>query len=710
MKPIFKYLCLLAIVCISSFLDITAQSVKKDEQWQIIQENGNYGAQNKKGKVIVPAKYSYVNLENGTFTVKDRAGNMGKYDLNGHVIFPPYRFNTIYEIANMQESPFIVLSDFFGVINRKGKLIIKDEYLNITSFGDDFSGRFFILSKNGFQGVATIKGEIIIPPSKYHQVSYFKGNDNKAYFSYTIYGGGSGVCNQRGKVLIHTNNLLTIPKWNGSTIYFEVSDGLHTGEINKDGIVIKPIEIKKEEKFSDVTVDGQILYIYKTDQNKFYLKNNKGIVISKQYDWIGTYKKYFLIYDKEFIGLLSANGSEIISPKCGFTFLRDIDTYIQARDKNGNMSIISFKGDVLFPPIHKNIQMHILKTEARVDTLFKYRDEIGAFGVKNSKGDILVNPIYDNVSYNKFGNEIYFNVFKDGFVGLQKYNGTILFDTEYKSIDIKQHSGKRYYYLGTGKIGIADSEGNIIIYPETFDKITFSNNKFLATTGKRECQFSIDGKLISDNIDNVKTDEYTNQADAYFAEKNYKKAAEFYGLALQIIPSASLYFNRGVSYYNNNKFDDAIADFTRTLNSKPSERLRVRSIELIEKAEHYKLEKELRQQQLASAIFGIALTGINYALQSKQNKSYKMSNNSVPYSNSTAHSSTSSYSREHDVDNNSSSRKKQKCGFCGGKGSIIKYVANYGIDNEPWCDECSKKVVSGHYHQTCTKCHGAGEY
>ena len=102
----------------------------------------------------------------------------------------------------------------------------------------------------------------------------------------------------------------------------------------------------------------------------------------------------------------------------------------------------------------------------------------------------------------------------------------------------------------------------------------------IATIGKRICKFSYEGKLLSDNIDRVQVDEYTNQADEFFKSKNYKKAAEFYGKALEISPTASLYFNRGVSFYNNNKYPDAISDFNRTLSSKPSERLRVRSIEL----------------------------------------------------------------------------------------------------------------------------------
>lgn len=681
-----------------------------DFQWELFEVNGNYGAKNAKGKILIPAKYSYVNLENGSFTVKDRSGDIGKYDISGHLIFPPYRFNTVYEVAGMKDSPFIVISDRYGVMNRTGKLILKDEYTAIKVIGDDESGRFFILYKNGFQGVANINGDIIISPDKYQSIGYIKTPDNKSFFTYTRYGEGSGVCNERGKVIARSSYLLTIPKGGEKDRYYEISNSKDKGLMNKDGDIIVPIESKKEQIFQNISSKGIRLSIYMDDHNKFYIKNALGNIISAKYDWIGQYNDNFLIYDKETIGLMSADGKEIISPKQGFTFFRDINgNYYLATHKNGCQSVISLKGEILFSPIHRNIQMHTLKTNIGEEVLFKYRDEIGAFGVKDKNNNIIISPIYDNISYFTVSGELYFKVYKDGFCGLQSRSGTLLFRPEYHDIDIKYHKGEKYYLLDNGYKGLADKNGNIIINPETFDNILFSDKTLIATIGKRICKFSYEGKLLSDNIDRVQVDEYTNQADEFFKSKNYKKAAEFYGKALEISPTASLYFNRGVSFYNNNKYPDAISDFNRTLSSKPSERLRVRSIELIEKAEHYQQEKEFRQQQLASAIFGLALTGINIALQVSSNKSRPVYNLQTSTHNS-AVSQTDNQSDTNNISNSTNSTTKQKCGFCAGKGSIVKYTANYGIDNEPWCDECGKKVASGHYHQTCTKCHGSGEY
>lgn len=688
-----------------------AISKNSDVQWELFENNGNYGAKNHKGKILVPAKYSYVNWDDGYFTVKDRSGYIGKYDSSGHVIFPPYRYNQVYVVPAWKDSPFIVVSDRWGVINRKGKLIIKDEYISVKPFGDDESGCFFILQKNGFQGVANINGDIIISPDKYNEVGYFKLPDNKVYFAFFKYGEGSGVCDDKGNVVINTKYLTTIPKGDKNSIYFEVSDGKNVGKLNKNGKIISPINTIKTDigQFVNiVNIDNRELSLYIDDQNKFFLKNNSGDIISSKYDMMSQCKDKFIIYDKEYIGLMSASGEEIISPKQGFISLHEAEGYYLAIDKKDNTAIISFDGDVLFQPIHKSVQMHKLKTNQGEEILFKYRDEIGAFGVKDVNYNIIIPPIYDNLSYSTFQGELYFNVYKDDFCGLLAKDGSQLFDSEYHDIDIKLHKGRKYYLLDTGYKGIADENGSIIINPETFDNILFAENQLIAISGKRICKFSLEGKLLSDNINRVRVDEFTNQADEFFEAKNYKKAAEFYGKAIDISPSASLYFNRGVSYYNNNKYNDAIADFNQTLRLKPSERLRVRSIELIERAEHYQQEKEYRQQQLASAIFGLALTGVNMALQSSSTKSKTNYNQQSTYSNSSgksdSQSSQNSYSNY-----TSDSKKKQKCGFCGGKGSIIDYTASF--DNpDKWCDECGKTVVAGHYHKTCSKCHGAGEY
>lgn len=203
-------------------------------------------------------------------------------------------------------------------------------------------------------------------------------------------------------------------------------------------------------------------------------------------------------------------------------------------------------------------------------------------------------------------------------------------------------------------------------------------------------------------------DSYADLADAEFEKRNYKKAASLYGKAIDASPTASLYFNRGVSYYNAGKYYEAIADFKKTLDCNPSDRLRDRSLDLIGKSEHYQEQKEYNRMQLASAIFGLAMTGVNYAIQSNLKKKAASSYGSTSRgSNSSSSYSSSSY--EGSDDTKSKIRQKQKCGVCGSKGSTIEYTANYGIDNNPWCDECGKNVASGHYHRTCSNCSGTGE-
>ena len=82
------------------------------------------------------------------------------------------------------------------------------------------------------------------------------------------------------------------------------------------------------------------------------------------------------------------------------------------------------------------------------------------------------------------------------------------------------------------------------------------------------------------------------------------------------------------------------------------------------------------------------------AIQDMKNEGYDTSTNQ----NTTTESNKPS--------SNVPDKKKNSCGVCGGKGYIVKTVANFGITNERWCEECGRTVINGHYHETCNVCKG----
>lgn len=696
-------------VFLSSAQTYELRTEKDGTQWKPFVKYGYFGVENAKGKVIIPAQFSYINYENGSFTVKNLSGYIGKYTKKGNVIFPPIKYGAVSDLAGIEDSPFIVFSDHYGVVDRKGNVLLDDIYTGIYTIGDNQTGYHFLLRKDGFTGVADKKGKILIAPDKYNSIGRNIGEDGKITFIYSIYGGGSGVCNEKGELIIHTDYFLTVPKGKGKDAYYEIFDGNASGKMDLNGNIIIPISGKKSAMINQVESEGKTYSIWRDKNNKCFVKNSDGnIIIEPTYDIIGFSNNHFTVWNGQYMGLINNKGKVIISTDKHFTAIGALDKYVIAISLDDKQAIYGYDGKQIFPAIHKNAILDVKKIYSDNDSIVAFRDAIGCWGVKDLKGNVLVQPIYDDVGYLESDLGFYFYVFKNGKVGLQDLYGNLIFEPEYKKITISTDKNNPFFFINTGYIGIADLEGNTIINPEMFEKITFSpkNKQFIGTVGKRRCVFSNTGKLLSDNQRQVQKEEYIDLADIEFDKRNYKKAAELYGKAIAVSPSASLYFNRGVSYYNASKYYEAIADFNKTLDSNPSDRLRDRSLDLIGKAEYYQEQKEYRQMQLASAIFGLAMTGINYAIQSSSKESSNSSFQST--SNSYSSSSTSS-SNNRSEDVSSKPRQKQKCGFCGGKGSTIEYVANYGINTESWCDECGKKVASGHYHKTCTHCNGTGE-
>ena len=57
----------------------------------------------------------------------------------------------------------------------------------------------------------------------------------------------------------------------------------------------------------------------------------------------------------------------------------------------------------------------------------------------------------------------------------------------------------------------------------------------------------------------------------------------------------------------------------------------------------------------------------------------------------------------------SSTRPKSTCGLCSGTGKVVDWTPDYtGKGKSKYCSECGKNVPYGHYHKTCSLCHGKG--
>lgn len=711
---IYRLVFLISLISISLIAKADKLEYAADGfMWQSYSQYGMYGAKDLSGKIIIPAKYSFIAYERGTFTVKDVNGYIGKYTSEGKIIFPPLKYPFVYEVKDLNMGPFIVKSvDGWGLVSRKGEILLDDIYghINVVGSGSEENMYRAIIQKDGFNGVADLAGKIIIEPNKYNILHVVFGERRMATYPFQIFGEGSGVCSENGDEIIRTPYYLTSLTGVGKDKYFTIFDGNAEGKLDLDGNVITAINSRKDVLIKEnYLVGGKTFSLWRAANNKLFVKDDLNkIIIPPIYDIISDAEGYFICQKGRYQSVINTLGDILIPLDKKYISFIVADNYFRAVDLNNKQSIYGVDGELLFPAIHKIAMMKTPKNIDVTDTLFIFSDNM-TFGLKDRYGGLIVDPFWDGMGIMESTEGLYVYVSKSGKFGLCDLSGNLLIQPNYTDISINTSSTMPFFLVKSGDYyGIIDLKGNVIINSDTFEKINFDPRikQFTCTAGNRKCVFAYNGKLISDNLSQINVDNFVNQADLAFENQQYKKAAKLYGKAITISPSAVLYFNRALSYYNVDNYNKAISDFRRALNLNPSDRVRTRAIDLIGKAEYYQEQKEIRRSQIAQAILGVALTSINYAIQSQAGYTSTPANNSS-YS---THSNSSSYDSDYNNDSSSpTTQKKQKCGYCGGKGSTIEYVANFGINEEPWCEECGKRVTSGHYHKKCTYCNGTGE-
>lgn len=228
-----------------------------------------------------------------------------------------------------------------------------------------------------------------------------------------------------------------------------------------------------------------------------------------------------------------------------------------------------------------------------------------------------------------------------------------------------------------------------------------------STTGKDANPGTRQDERILDYIsETVKADDILSGGDYKKANKAYTGIIKKYS---DISRCTDAYYGRALSAYNRGKWKAAIKDFETVLSDKEFNGSERRQCDrLLAKARQQREEQLERRGEMWA---GLVQAGLATATSVMAAKEASKNKNNLS-SSSASGGSTSSSGEDYDSDEGSTSMSISssgtKCGVCQGTGSIVKYVANYGIDNRPYCEECGKNVTSGHYHQTCSYCHGKG--
>ena len=692
-----------------------ANSIRTEKdgfKWQPYMELGRTGAKSLNGEVLVPAKYETCYYEMGHFSVKDNVGRYGVYNRKGKCIVPA-KYIKVFAIKGYKgDSPYVVIDHKgYGVYSSDGKNVIPAQYINIEPYITNKGLFFSITDYNSYTGIAKENGTWIIKPSKYNAIIVESVKDD-VFFSYLTYGINrcSGVLDINGKELISTKYSVTRPSLaTNGTINYQVYFGfMSAGLLNSNGEIIQ--NPKTTKTYTPNKFGSKTIYVV-TDENGLWgiADENKTMKIPCKYDFIRLAYPYFTVREGNYMGMYNDNYKIIVPTSDKYVSVSYLnksqgnESCITAISKKYKQALFDLEAKKISDANHQHVLFKIFNTSTgRKDTIIVFSDE-GKYGCEDITHKTIFPARYQDLNYLETPIGNFFYVFQSNLVGLCDSKGNEIIEPQYTSILFKRAKNKDYFAATNGEfVALFDVDGTQLINGETFSKIFYDEKKsqFIATQDKRTCIFSIDGTLLSDNALDIEQDKYISLADDYFERGKYKSAAKNYGLAINIRPTASLYFNRAVSYYNMNKYYDAISDFKSCLNNNPSKHLTTRSLELIDKAEEYQIQKEERQNQVVSAIFGLVLTGANayYQIQAQKQRTkytsqglHTSSDYNYSIESSDSYSSTSS-THTQDCPSLKVSRGRWycantgRCGMCGGDGLMDGGIA--GGANSLKCTLC----------------------
>lgn len=299
------------------------------------------------GKVLLPAnRYNYASLMiNGEFTV-GLGDKGGICDASGNEKFISDEYTNIYYTERTGLPAYCykkgqagyVLKDFQGNVIEEEKPTVKRE--TKTDGGFTYVA---VTDVTGLEGIETTSGKTLIP-AKYSRIFYSDGT-----FSVYSEGGGYGLYDSKGKVLIEANRGYTLPITNLQK-YYLVEKGNYSGIADLNGN-----EVIAPDRYQSIRqLDNGMFLVKKGNLYGVINKSGKEIMPVK-------YHKCDLYYDGHHYetqmnglhGICDLQGREILPPQ--FTDIsfsekdkyHPFDTYYV---KNGQKcGMYKSNGEILFP-------------------------------------------------------------------------------------------------------------------------------------------------------------------------------------------------------------------------------------------------------------------------------------------------------------------------------------------------------------------------
>lgn len=649
--------------------------------------NGKSGLCSLDGKCLIPPEYDYIgaNLKNARYVDIVKNCGYGAFDLKSKREYvPPCYCSSLRMIDDDFAYAWKDARDV--VLLRQGKEVFCGLGLYIERASEDvfevhYAGKgkgrnYYLIDTNGnVLENYPYSADDYVYKSKHSGKEYHFVSDSMCKW---------GLTDSDGRMLVPVQYDRIIPKEDGSGFY--LYDGKYAGYCSDDGKVIVPPDRYSRLLYNEKT------HLFQTFSDGYQgLSDSTGAEIvpptkykSVQFISKGSslYPPFFSFMTNGRVGVMDSELREVIPPL--FSYVRLMERSDGGKpyfyvDQDGLKGMFSVSGEPIVPP--------------SFTALFLQQESNGISWIKT--GYYQFRGVYDFM-----GNEI---------IPADRYTGVRLREADsFHYFDASDDSDRHALFDLNGRVLFPLSDfKQVSVVKDSESKTGYAISAWERAISDRRITFELyTGKILSDNRKEIDLSDYINRGDEYFERGKYAKAAQEYTSALGIRMLDYVVFNRGLAYYNSSKYDAAVKDFILFKSMTDDENDLERADGLIKKCHYYQSKKEARNAEIVSSLLGLTFGVVNAVTANGGGN--RSSGSSSFVTDGSGRSST-----HYDTDNvgNASSSvpgQKKKCGFCGGKGSIIKSVANYGIRADKYCDECQKTVSNGHYHETCTHCHGSG--
>lgn len=549
------------------------------------------------------------------------------------------------------------------------EIIALDYYDDIKATKTEVSGIndfYFIVAKDGMKSVIDKNGKEIIAPC-YSNVSVrLVCND---FYFWVGKGDKKGVFDKNGKEIIGPcySNVYVLPVGNVCNgFYFGVETDNKRGTFDINGKeIITPC-------YSEITVrdtDDDFYFIVFSNNNKAVCNKNGEIIVSPNYyegvdviDVFGTHDTLYYVFDKDDkIGVCDNHGRLIFEPKYDDLSFDGLDglCHVEINSKKGlydkeGRELIAPQYDEIYHVYDKNLSIrdcYYIKLKGRIGVCDRNGQEIiapkydelrydeygkgysivvlnGKMGVCDKYGKEIIEPKYDRVF--RFGD--YYYVKTNGKEGVCDEGGNVIIDLKYDFV-MPAASLKYYMVEVNGRKGVCAKNGEEILEPKYDELMCTQNDVFLYKDGSGNwlsTGITINGDPDPDFVYNKYFDEGSN----CFTAKKYRKAAKSYKKALEYKETPEAYYNVALSYYNLDKYDDAITYSRYCLNNNPRETLKNKAQNLINESRRLIAQKKERRQAVAMAFIGGALaftTGVVYTSLGANSTSFNTNSGNLDY-------------------------------------------------------------------------------